>query len=187
MTLDQKDLEEIKTKRIFELLDDNSDIKYLIKDINPQFLEFVDKKIENEIQRVLHIPEFDGESFGNASGVAIAYKLHPFETLCGIKEANFRLGLQKRIELIINFLEILSGSIYSNERVNIHFSRNLPNDYITAVDIIAKGKGNIPLKILLSKYPDITDVDEAINMLKQEQDLSGLMIEGYDEGGMVDE
>ena len=57
-----------------------------------------------------HVPHLCDESFGgNLSGVAIAYKLWGLEQLCAMKERKFKKGLQRRIELITNILNIKGG------------------------------------------------------------------------------
>jgi hypothetical protein len=66
------------------------------------------------------------------------------------------------------------GIIGLKSEFDIIFVRNLPANYIEAVDVISKGRGNIPLSTLLLRYPDIKDIQSAIEELKSEEDIEPL-------------
>ena len=89
------------------------------------------------IHTMSHVPHLCDESFGgNLSGVAIAYKLWGLEQLCAMKERKFKKGLQRRIELITNILNIKGGH-YDYKDITPKFRRNKPENNLELTQINA--------------------------------------------------
>ena len=81
------------------------------------------------------------------------------------KESFFRFGLQRRIEIITNILN-LKGSNYDYRRVNITFTRNLPTDEVIIADMISKLTGIVSNETLLEQIPFVTDIEQEKERLK---------------------
>ena len=80
-------------------------VKFLTKDINTNFVQFLSDKIRKEIHSQTDIPDLTDEAFGgNLTGVAMAYKLFGLETICAKKESYFREALYDRLVLIDKIL-----------------------------------------------------------------------------------
>ncbi len=161
-------MENIKKLRVFEI-DSDGDIKFLTKDIPTAFFQEVKVSLKSDIVYHSHIPDFRDETFGTASGVAIQYKLIGFENLCSDKEAYFRQGLERRLKLINNFLKI-QRDIIDISKINITFTRNLPDALGERVEVVSKLKGIISEQTLLSLLPFIKDVNQEIEKMKKEQE-----------------
>ena len=74
---------------------------------------------------------------GNASGVAIRYKLLQFENIAGVKEREFKRGLQRRIELLCNIWRVLARGSYDWRNVQISFKRSLPQNLLEISQTLA--------------------------------------------------
>jgi SPP1 family phage portal protein len=161
-------LKELKSKRIFEV-DANGDVRFLTKDIPIEFFKEIKTTLQKEIIKQSQIPNFDEESFGTQSGIAIKYKLIDLENLCTFKESYFKTGLLKRIELINKFIELQYPGI-EIKPIEIIFNRNLPMNYLESADLANKIKDIISKQSLLSLLPFIHDVQEELEHIEKEKE-----------------
>lgn len=130
--LEKAQMTELLVDRTLFGLPLNSKVEYLIKQMDEGQLDILRKTIENDIHKISQTPNMTDDNFvGNASGVAIKYKLLLFEQNVKNKERYFEKGLLERFELYNNYLNSINKMptvpIYE---VDVVFKRNLPqNDY----------------------------------------------------------
>lgn len=160
-------LQIIKDVRIFNI-DSEGKVEFLTKDIPVEFFREVRAMLWKDIQSFSCIPNFRDESFGTASGIAILYKLVDFEFLASDKEALFRNGLERRLDLIIDYLGIINTT-QEEPDIKITFSRNLPHDLKEKADIVTKLIDIVPDEILLGLLPFIEDVDAALEAIAEQK------------------
>ena len=107
--LDSDDIESIRENRVITGIPKDAKIEYLVKQLNEADIEVLRKSIEQDIHKISMTPNLSDQEFaGNASGVAINFKLHPFEQHIRDKEGYFERGLKERIEIYANFLKTAS-------------------------------------------------------------------------------
>ena len=176
LTADEEELKNMKVNRIL-LLDEDSDAGYITKPDNSDGVKNLLDKIEDRIERIAQAPDFNDESFGNASGISIKYKLLGMENICSNIEANMRQALQKRLELICA-IQRLTATEFIWRDVNIVFTRNIPVNEAEQAELINKLRGLVSDKTLLSILSFVPDVDKELELLEQ-QNSSSL----YDFGG----
>jgi SPP1 family phage portal protein len=151
-----EDIENMKLSRTM-LIDDAGDAKWLLKDVQDSAHENFKRRLAEDIHRFSQTPNLTDESFaGNASGVALRYKLLGLEWNASVKERKFKRALQRRIELICNVLN-LKGANYDWREIDIQFHRNLPQNELEQVQIASMLKGIISDDTLLSIIPYIDD------------------------------
>jgi len=96
------------------------------------------------------------------------YKLYGLDQKSAIKERKMKKGLQRRIELICNFLNISKNYDYLS--VTMKFTRNFIDDFTYIADAIVKIAPFISQKTMLSLLPFIEDVAYEIELIALEQD-----------------
>ena len=182
-------LDSLKQLRVFEI-DGDGDIKFLTKEIPVEFFKEIKDSIRNDVIYHSSIPDFSDQSFGTASGIAIRYKLIGLENLCGDKEAYFKEGLERRIELINNFLKVKN---IDSDVIKIKFTRNLPENITEAVDAFTKIDGKISKETALGLLPFVLDIEKEMELLKKEQeeanemfDISNAMATGRPDKAMIE-
>lgn len=106
---------------------------------------------------------------GNASGVAIKYKLIGMEQIRSRKEVAFRKGLQRRIELIADMLRTKNAADIDFRDIEITFTANIPADIKEQADIVKELYGLVSQKRLLSLLPFIADPAAEMDELKREE------------------
>jgi SPP1 family phage portal protein len=164
-------LERLKKLRVFEIGEDG-DIKFLVKDIPVAFFQEIKNTIKEDIQRHSFIPDFMDQSFGTASGIAIRYKLIGLENLCSDKEALFREGLERRLNLINNFLKVQNDKA-DISKIEIKFFRNLPEaltDEINNFKIIDPDGGRLSKATALSILSFIKNPQQEMDDIQAEKD-----------------
>ena len=172
LVLDKDDAENVKDKRIFEM-DLEGGVEFLTKDIPHEFIEFMTSLVRKEIHKQSHVPDFlDNAQTGDSlSGVAISKLLYDFEFIAATKEAYFKEGLYKRIELISTVQKIKmgkSGSIYD---IDIIMNRNIPQNDKENAEIfnLYAGQG-ISKETLIDKFANfVEDAQEEMKKYEAEQ------------------
>lgn len=164
-------LAKLKSLRVFEIGEDG-DIKFLTKDIPVEFFKEIKDSIKQLVIDHSGIPDFNDQSFGTASGIAIKYKLINLENLCADKESYFKDGLERRIKLIDNFMKIQTPES-SLDNIKITFTRNLPDNLTEAIDNFKKidpDGGLLSKDTSLSLLPFIKNPDDEIAKIDEEKE-----------------
>jgi SPP1 family phage portal protein len=131
-TADSEDIVKMKQNRVL-LMDEGTKAEWLIKNENDSLTENMKNRLDKDIHKFAKCPNMSDEEFaGNASGIAIKFKMLGTENLVSIKERKFKKGLQQRLELISMITGVLSAG-FDWRSIDITFTRNIPtNDLETA-------------------------------------------------------
>jgi len=156
-------LQLLKRRRVFENLPDISEpVKFLTKDIPTAFIEFMCRKVKDEIHTQSHVPDFREMATGTLSGAAIKRLLFDFENLVSSAEADLDEGLQDRIRLM-NIVYAAAGLLTDDTRaVVITHKRNLPDDLKEAADTaFVLTNAGFSKRLVAETMPDsvVPDVD----------------------------
>ncbi len=174
-TLGDDEEEKIKTgKLIKELkileLDPGGDAKWLVKNLNETEIEVLKKSLKDDIHEFSKVPCLTDENFvGNASGVAMKYKLLAFEQLGKIKERYFKKGLRQRLKLMSNIENIKAKNIDSNN-IDITMKRSLPVDDELLARIAQMTEGFISWETRVKRFDEELDVDKERENLDKENE-----------------
>lgn len=165
-----EDIQEMRRNKVLIFPDDSSDAKWLIKNLNDTYIENMKTRLEKDIHKFSSVPDMSDEAFsGNASGVAIKYKLIGMEQIRSRKEVGFRKGLQRRIELIAGMLRTKSVADIDFRDIEITFTANIPADTKEQADIVKELYGVVSQKRLLSLLPFVSDPAAEMAELKKEE------------------
>ena len=119
----------------------------------------------------------DEKFSNNSSGVTLSYKLMSLENLVGIKEAKFRKGLLRRLELMFNFLKIKTNSEMSYMEIQPIFTRNKPYNDTEIADTMQKLTGILSEETVIGLYPKVNDVQAEIE--RKENEASKMYEDNY--------
>ena len=155
-----------KNRAIF--VDGDGDADFLTKSINDVAVENYKNRLQEDIHRFSMTPNLTDESFaGNLSGIALEFKLWGLEQLAAQKERMFKKALQRRIELICNYLGFKNKN-FDWRNVKLNFKRNIPANLNDIVEMVSKLKGIISDRTLLGQLPFIEDVNEELEIIAEE-------------------
>lgn len=180
---DGNDIAEMKQNRVM-LLPNDGGAEWLIKQSSDGAAENIKTRLDRDIHRFSGVPDMSDENFaGNASGVAIRYKLLAFENIAKAKEREFKRGLQRRLELMCNIWRIMGRGDFDWRDVTITFKRALPQNLLESAQAMSALGGVISDETKRSMLPIEIDEDVEKERLAQqrEEGLSLFIPEGESE------
>lgn len=148
------------------------------KDILVQFLqkptadgtqENLLERTENLIHKIAMVTDISSESFGNATGEALAYKLLPTSNLAKFFNRKIAKSIKKRYKL---FCCIPANITDKNawQDIEITFTPNLPKNLSNEADTAAKLEGIVSKETQLSVLSIVDDVEKEIKKLDKEEE-----------------
>lgn len=157
----------LKELKIIEL-DEGGDAKWLVKNLNETEIEVLKKALKDDIHEFSKVPCLTDENFvGNASGVAMKYKLLGFEQLGRTKERYFKQGLRQRLKLMSNIENTRAKNI-DPSNIDISMKRSLPVDDELAARIAQETEGFISWETRIKRFDGEIDIDEERKRLEEE-------------------
>lgn len=158
----------LKELKIIEL-DQGGDAKWLVKNLNETEIEVLKKSLKDDIHEFSKVPCLTDENFvGNASGVAMKYKLLGFEQLGKTKERYFKQGLRHRLKLMSNIENIRAKNIDSSQ-IDIIMKRSLPVDDELLAKIAQETEGFISWETRVKRFDEEIDIEEERKRLDEEK------------------
>ncbi len=158
----------LRENKIIEL-DENGDAKWLVKQLDEEQTEVLKKAIKDDIHEFSKVPCLTDENFvGNASGVAMKYKLLGFEGLGKTKERYFKRGLRERLKLISNITNIKARNI-EPQNIDIIMKRSLPVDDELMAKIAQETEGFISWETRVKRFDEEIDIEEERKRLEEEK------------------
>lgn len=163
-----QDIADMKEKGAI-LLEDGGDVQWMLKQVDDTALENYKNRLKEDIHTMANVPHMCDESFGgNLSGVAISYKLWGLEQMCAIKERKFKKGLQRRIELITNILNIM-GHSFDYRDIIPKFRRNKPQNDLEIAQIVTTLANDLSRETRLQMIPAVENVQDELDKLDEEK------------------
>ena len=145
--------EQLRQDKLLYLPDRDAGAQYLVKQ-SGQGAEELRAALERDIHKFSMIPDLSDRQFsGNASGVAMKYKLLGLEQLTRVKERWFREALKERLRCYAHFLAVKGGHPLDEGDVRIIFTRTLPESALEAAQMVKTLEGMVPDNLLLSQLP----------------------------------
>ena len=177
---EEDDIASMKANRVL-VLPEGASAAWLTKNANDTQIENIIKRLHDSIYRIAQCPDFSSETFvgGVSSGIAIRYRLTGMETKAAKIEGEMKKALQRRIELICGVASLKLGEeIYRD--IQITFSRNIPVDDTSIINMVNSLHGVVSDATLISQLPFVQDVNAELEAVqKQKQDNMAL----YNFGG----
>lgn len=165
---EKEDINKLKEDKVL-LLDEEGQAGWLIKNINDSALENYKKRLNDDIHKFAKIPDISDERFmGNTSGESMKYKLLALDQVIAAKQRKFKRALQKRLELICNYLAIKDKK-YDYRDIDINFTANKPINEKEAVEMAIQMLGITSLSTALAKVPGVDDVEMELEKIEEEK------------------
>ena len=161
--------EALHKKKLIELPTD-AKAEYLTRALDENGVEVLRKALKEDIYTFSHIPNLTDENFaGNASGVAMEYKLLGLEMVTKTKERYYKKGLQRRIEMFCNYLNMKALAMEAGSVIP-SFSRSLPKNLQELASTLYSLKDIVSMKTLLKQIPFVEDPDAEIEEVQAAAD-----------------
>lgn len=170
MDFDDEQMSELKLKRALSGIPTDGKVEFLTKAINEGDVDVLRKTIEADIHKISMVPNMSDANFvGNASGVAIRYKLLAFEQTVKNKERFFEKALMERFELYSHYLSVKSKMTeVKKEDVDAVFKRNLPSNDFETSQMIANLRGIVDDELLVAQLSFVDDASDTVAIAKEQ-------------------
>ena len=170
-----EDIVNMKNNRTL-LVDGDGDASFLTKSVSDTYIQNMLNRLTNDFHKLTGTPNLTDESFaGNASGVALSYKMFGLEKQMNKKESKWRKSIQRMIELIVNVLNMRGQNIdYRNYKIT--FTRALPQNVAETAQMVTSLNGIVSNETLLSLLPFIEKPLEELERVNNEKEA---MFETY--------
>lgn len=137
--------QQLRQDKVLALPDADARAEWLCKQLNEADTEVLKNALATDIHKLSMVPDLSDERFaGNASGVAMRYKLLGLEQLARVKERWFREALRSRLRLFSQFLTKRGGERLDADAVRMTFARSLPIDELEQAEAISALRGLVP-------------------------------------------
>lgn len=154
-----EDIAAMKSNRVL-LLDGESKAEWLTKNCNPIQIKQIKEELVASIHKIASLPDLSDQNFsGNASGVAIKYKMVGAENVAARQERKFKKGLQRRMELLVGYLNKIGNTSYNYLDIDITFNRNMIGADLEVAQLINLVGERIPIANLAAQLSFITEAD----------------------------
>lgn len=157
----QGDIEEANRTRVLSL-SEGGRAEFVVKDLNHEALGQLEGNLRRSILQLSMTPDLSDESFaGQASGVALQYKLWGIEQVRSAKERSFTDALFQLLEVFSRGLSVL-GMPAELTAGKITFYKNLPRNHTELAQTLLSLSPILSRKTILERLPWVTDVEEEL-------------------------
>lgn len=170
--LDNESLKSLRDSRILNFEGQDADkliVEFLQKPDSDGTQENLINRLEKLIFQISMVANISDESFGNASGISLKYKLQSMSNLAQTKERKFRAGMNKRYKMICSYP---GNGLKEDDWIDldIKFTRNIPSNLLEESQIADNLSGITSQKTQLSVISCVEDVDKEIEQINAEKD-----------------
>jgi len=167
----QEDINDANRTRILSL-SEGGRAEFVVKNLNHEALSQLEHNLRRSILQLSMTPDLSDESFaGNASGVALQYKLWGIEQVRAAKERSFTAGLYRLLGVISGGLRLL-GSPADLSGVHITFYKNLPQNLTEQVEQLLSLSDILSRRTILEQLPWVQNVEEELQRKAAEASTS---------------
>ena len=147
------------------------DANYIHKEYDVTGTEKYKERLAHDIHKFSHTPDLTDENFaGNASGVAMKYKVLGTIELASTKRKAFEVGLHKRYQVIQQLETLSAGGMKVNANdLKFSFTDNMPADDVATVAQIVSAGAQVPQEYLYQYLPNVQDPSEITEQLETER------------------
>ncbi|MFD2692473.1 phage portal protein [Sporolactobacillus shoreicorticis] len=173
--LDEETLKKIRDNRIINISGQEVDtskiiVEFMEKPNGDANQEHLLDRIERLIYQMSMVANINDESFGNASGVALEFKLQPMKNLAAMKERKFTSGMNRRFKMLFNvplFIEASKKDEWRN--LNYTFTRNIPRNLVDEANVAKSLQGIVSKETQLSVLSIVDNPKQELERIKAEE------------------
>lgn len=155
------DIEEANRSRVLPLAEGGR-AEFVVKELNHEALAQLESSLRRSILQLSMTPDLSDESFaGNASGIAMQYKLWGVEQVRAAKERSFTEGLRALLSALSAGLGVL-GTAARLAEGRITFYKNLPRNDPELAQTLLSLSPVLSSRTILENLPWVADAGEEL-------------------------
>ena len=151
----------------------NGDVDFISKPDGDTMQENMLNRLKDDIFQTAMVANLNDEAFsGNASGVAIKYKLLSMQNQAAVEERKFRISLRNLLGTVIGMGKVI-GTIDKDQvrkELRFKFNRNIPIDLANQAQTAGELKGIVSDQTMLSTLDIVDDPKKEMDRIADEQE-----------------
>lgn len=149
--------------------EDGGGAEFLVNTFDETSVQVLADALLDDFHKTSYVPNLNDENFGgNATGVAMKYKLFGLLLAISTKIGYMEDGLIERLQLLSNIVSV-KDKVVDVEGTKITFKPNLPINRKEVIEEIRGSQEFVPLLISLGWLDDIDDPEEVVEMLREQK------------------
>lgn len=150
--------------------EDGGDAEFLVNTFNETEVQVLADALLDDFHKTSYIPNMNDENFaGNATGVAMKYKLFGLLLVIATKIGYMEDGIIERLRMLSSIVSLKSQKM-DVDGIKITFKPNLPIDRSEIIQQIRDSQEFMPLLVSLGWLDDIDDPDATLEMLRKQKE-----------------
>lgn len=163
----QGDIDEANRTRVLPLTEGGR-AEFVVKNLNHEALSQLEQNFRRSILQLSMTPDLSDEAFaGNASGVALQYKLWGIEQVRSAKERSFTEGLYRLLAALSGGLSLLGGPVDLTAG-QVTFYKNLPQNHAELAQTLLSLSPLLSRRTILENLPWVPDPEEELRKKAEE-------------------
>lgn len=163
----QEDIDQANRSRILSL-SEGGRAEFVVKNLNHEALGQLEGNLRRSILQLSMTPDLSDQNFaGNASGVALQYKLWGIEQVRSAKEQAFTDGILALLEALAGGLATLGRPV--TFRAKPAFYKNLPQDAAALSETLLTLSPILSRRTILERLPYVDDPEEEERRKEREE------------------
>lgn len=164
----QEDIDEANRTRVLSLAEGGR-AEFVVKNLNHEALARLEQNLRRSILQLSMTPDLSDEAFaGDASGVALQYKLWGIEQVRSAKERSFTEGMHQLLAALSGGASLLGGPVdFTAGRVL--FYKNLPQNHTELARTLLSLSPILSRRTILEQLPWVSDTEEELRRKELEE------------------
>ena len=130
--------------------------------------------LKESIFAVSMVANLSEQDFGNASGTALAFKLHAMSNLAKVKDRKMQSALSRMYEVVFSVPMAQVGAD-DWKGISYQFTRNVPRNVLEEAQIVAQLDGQVSDETKLTVLSIVDDVKTEMDKIEKETQKSGVL------------
>lgn len=173
--LDESGVAKIRDNRIINLFGTDDASKIIVKFLDKPDGDATQEHLLDRIERLIYeksmVANINDESFGNASGVALEFKLQPMKNLSINKERKVKSAMRRRFKLLFNLPTNVPAALKDEwQNLEYKFTRNIPRNLSDEAETAAKLEGVVSKETQLGILSIVDNVQDEIGKMEKENE-----------------
>lgn len=170
--LDEETLQRVRDNRIINMQGDQVDkivVEFMSKPSADATQENLINRLEKLIFQISMVANINDESFGNASGISLKYKLQSMLNMANVKERKFAALMNQRWRMIANLPNTpMAKDDWTSIRYT--FTRNIPNNVLEEAQAAQAMSGIVSNETLLETLSVVPNVKQELDRKEMERE-----------------
>lgn len=168
------DLDKMKEQGVLNLPTKDSDISWIIKNINDSFIQNTLSTQEDKMYQLSSHINHNEKLASNTSSLALKNRLISLEQKCTDNIQALTDAIKLRLQFLFEYLKIKANKNYDWIDIDVKFTPNIPSDDLMVSQVISQLNGKLSIKTGLSQLSFVSNPDAEMKQIEEENKATSI-------------